>query len=317
MKIAVLDDWLNSAPSSADWRRLNSQFKIDFYQDTIVGKALIRRLKPYQIICVMRERTIFDASLIRQLPNLIGIITSGMRNSSIDLEATKARGVFVSGTSSPGHATAELAFFLIGAMARGLVTNANSMSNGGWQNHLGRDLRGATLGILGLGRLGTEVSRFGKAFGMNVQAWSQNLTTTNCEEVGINYVSRETLFKTSDFISIHLKLSDRVRHLVGTKEFSMMKKNAFLINTSRAAIIDMTALAKALNNLEIAGAAIDVYDIEPLPFNDSLRKTKNLLMTPHIGYVTEETMAIFYGQMLESIEAMISGNPIRLLEAKT
>ena len=184
------------------------------------------------------------------------------------------------------------------------------MRNGGWQTHLGRDLRGSNLGILGLGRLGGQLANYAKVFGMNIQAWSQNLTVERCNEVGVSYVDRDTLFKTSDFISIHLKLSDRVRHLVAAKELAMMKPDAYLVNTSRAPIIDMQALTTALATGQIAGAAID---LEPVPADDPLRKTPNLLMTPHIGYVTRETMAIFYGETLEAVAAMIAGQPIRSL----
>ena len=313
MKIAILDDWLNCAKQSANWDNLAKDVQIDFFKDTISGDKLIQRLLPYQIICLMRERTEFNSRLMEQLPNLRGIVTSGMRNAAIDLVTAKAQGIVVSGTASPGHATAELAFFLIGAMARGLLPSVHSMRDGGWQTHLGRDLRNSRFGILGLGRLGAEVARYGKAFGMNVQAWSQNLTNARCEEIGVHYADKETFFKTSDFISIHLKLSDRVRHLISANELNMMQTDAYLVNTSRASIIDMNALTTALEAQQIAGAAIDVYDLEPLPIDDPLRKTRNLLMTPHIGYVTRETMEIFYGQTLEAIQAMISGDPIRQL----
>ncbi|MDC1382570.1 D-2-hydroxyacid dehydrogenase family protein [Candidatus Puniceispirillum sp.] len=315
MKIAILDDWLNCAKQSANWDNLGNEVQVDFFKDTVNDKQLIQRLLPYQIICLMRERTDFNAKLMEQLPNLQGIVTSGMRNAAIDLAASKAREIVVSGTTSPGHATAELAFILVGAMARALLPNAHSMLNGGWQTHLGRDLRGANLGILGLGRLGAEVAHFGKAFGMNVQAWSQNLTNSRCQEIDVNYADKETFFKTSDFISIHLKLSDRVRHLIGVNELNMMQTSAYLVNTSRAAIIDMNALTAALKTQQIAGAAIDVYDLEPLPIRDPVRKMPNLLMTPHIGYVTRETMEVFYGQTVEAIQAIISGNPIRQLNA--
>ena len=262
---------------------------------------------------MMRERTPIDAQLMDQLPNLRGIITSGMRNAALDIAGAKTRGIMLSGTESPGHATAELAFTLIAMQARQLFTAAQSMADGGWQAHLGRDLRGARLGILGLGRLGKALAKYGAAFGMNIQAWSQNLTKDRCAEVGVDYVDRETLFRTSDFISIHLKLSDRVRHLVGVDELDMMQRDAYLVNTSRAPIIDMRALTAALKTKKIAGAAIDVFDLEPLPISDPLRGTTNLLMTPHIGYVTRETMKIFYSQTLEAIEAMIAGRPIRQL----
>ena len=313
MKIAILDDWLDCAKQSADWDRLGADVAIDFFQDTVTGPTLIDRLHPYDVLCVMRERSLIDATLIAQLPNLKAIVTSGMRNAAIDLDAAKARNITVCGTGSPGHATAELAFILIGMLARQILPSANAMRGKGWQTHLGRDLRGARLGILGLGRLGGELAGFANAFGMEVQAWSQNLTNERCAELNVTYVDRETLFRTSDFISIHLKLSDRVKHLVGTSELDLMKPDACLVNTSRASIIDMEALITALTAGQIGGAAIDVYDLEPVPENDPLRNTPNLLMTPHIGYVTRETMTVFYRDTLDAIASILSGQPIRQL----
>ena len=313
MKIAILDDWLNCALDSCDWSRLGADVTVDVFHDTIAGTALVERLQPYDIICMMRERTPIDAALMDQLPNLKGIITSGMRNAALDIDAAKSRGLMLSGTGSPGHATSELAFTLIAMQARQIFASATAMRDGGWQTLLGRDLRGARLGILGLGRLGAQLADYAKAFGMEIQAWSQNLTKERCDAVGVSYVDRKTLFRSSDFISIHLKLSDRVRHLVGAEELAMMKPDAYLVNTSRAPIIDMEALTTALINRQIAGAAIDVYDHEPVTANDPLLDTPNLLMTPHIGYVTRETMEIFYGETLEAVEAMIAGSPIREL----
>tara|TARA_B100001063_G_scaffold183410_1_gene173003 strand:- start:1619 stop:2620 length:1002 start_codon:yes stop_codon:yes gene_type:complete len=313
MRIAILDDWLDCALDSCDWNRLGPDVTIDVFHDTIAGTALVERLRPHDIICMMRERTPVDAALMSQLPNLKGIVTSGMRNAALDIDAAKSRGLMVSGTGSPGHATSELAFTLIAMQARQIFASATTMRDGGWQTHLGRDLRGARLGILGLGRLGTQLAGYAKAFGMEIQAWSQNLTEARCDVVGVSYVDRETLFRSSDFISIHLKLSARVRHLVGAEEIAMMKPDAYLVNTSRAPIIDMEALTNALVNQQIAGAAIDVYDHEPIPATDPLRNMPNLLMTPHIGYVTRETMDIFYGETLDAVEAMIAGTPIREL----
>ena len=313
MKIAILDDWLECAMDSCDWNRLGVDVTIDTFHNTITGTALVERLQPYDIICMMRERTPIDAALMDQLPNLKGIVTSGMRNAALDIDAAKSRGLMVSGTGSPGHATSELAFTLIAMQARQIFASATAMRDGGWQTHLGRDLRGARLGILGLGRLGAQLAGYAKAFGMEIQAWSQNLTKERCDEVGVSYVDRDSFFRSSDFISIHLKLSARVHHLVGAEEIAMMKPDAYLVNTSRAPIIDMEALTTALESRQIAGAAIDVYDHEPVPANDPLRNTSNLLMTPHIGYVTRETMGIFYGETLEAVEAMIAGSPIREL----
>ena len=236
-----------------------------------------------------------------------------MRNAAIDLDACKAREIIVSGTASPGHATAELAMTLIGTMARQIIPSANSMTQGGWQIGTGRDLRGATLGILGLGRLGGQVAALGQAFGMEVQAWSQNLTPERAAEQGVTYKDKEAFFATSDFISIHLKLSSRVTGLVGAEELAWMKPDACIVNTSRAPIIDETALIKALNTGKLGAAALDVYHHEPLPKDDALRTTPNLILTPHIGYVTQETMRVFYAETLESLEAYLTGVPIRLL----
>ena len=246
MKIAILDDWLECAMDSCDWNRLGVDVTIDTFHNTITGTALVERLQPYDIICMMRERTPIDAALMDQLPNLKGIVTSGMRNAALDIDAAKSRGLMVSGTGSPGHATSELAFTLIAMQARQIFASATAMREGGWQTHLGRDLRGARLGILGLGRLGAQLAGYAKAFGMEIQAWSQNLTKERCDEVGVSYVDRDTFFRSSDFISIHLKLSARVRHLIGAEEIAMMKPDAYLVNTSRAPIIDMEALTTAL-----------------------------------------------------------------------
>jgi len=313
MKIALLDDWQENAHEFADWARVRQGHQLDIYHDTIKGNLLIQRLQDYDVLCLMRERTLFSAEVINALPNLKAIITSGMRNAAIDLDACKAREIIVSGTASPGHATAELAMTLIGTMARQIIPSANSMTQGGWQIGTGRDLRGATLGILGLGRLGGQVAALGKAFGMEVQAWSQNLTPERAAEQGVTYKDKEAFFATSDFISIHLKLSSRVTGLVGAEELAWMKPDACIVNTSRAPIIDETALIQALNTGKLGGAALDVYHHEPLPKDDALRTTPNLILTPHIGYVTQETMRVFYAETLESLEAYLTGVPIRLL----
>ena len=313
MKIALLDDWQENAHEFANWARVRKEHQLDIYHDTIEGGALIRRLEEYDVLCLMRERTIFSADVINALPNLKAIITSGMRNAAIDLDACKARGIVVSGTASPSHATAELAMTLIGAMARQIIPSANSMRQGGWQVGTGRDLRGATLGILGLGRLGQQVVALGQAFGMEVQAWSQNLTPERATERGVIYKDKEAFFATSDFLSIHLKLSARVTGLVGAEELALMKPDACIVNTSRAPIIDESAVISALNTGKLGGAALDVYHREPLPKSDALRTTPNLILTPHIGYVTRETMRVFYTETLESLEAYLTSTPIRLL----
>ena len=313
MKIALLDDWQENAHEFADWDRVSGQHQLDIYHDTISGPELIQRLQPYDVLCLMRERTVFSADVIDSLPNLKAIITSGMRNAAIDLDACRARNIVVSGTASPGHATAELAMTLIGALARQIVPCANAMAHGGWQVGTGRDLRGAKLGILGLGRLGSQVAKLGQAFGMEVQAWSQNLTPERAAEHGVAFADKKSFFATSDFISIHLKLSDRVVGLVGPQELALMQSDACIVNTSRAPIIDEAALIAALGAGRLGGAALDVYHREPLPADDPLRATPNLLLTPHIGYVTRQTMTVFYGETLESLEAYLAGAPIRTL----
>ena len=313
MKIALLDDWQNNSFMFADFARLGDQHQFDVYSDTISGPDLIERLQPYDIILAMRERTGLGADVLSQLPNLNAIITCGMRNAAIDLDYCKAHDITVSGTESPGHATAELAMILVGMLARQLYPSVKSMASGGWQVGTGRDLRGARLGILGLGRLGGQVAAMGKAFGMEVQAWSQNLTPEKCAEHQVAYASKYEFFSTSDFISIHLKLSSRVTGLVGKAELGMMKTDACIINTSRAPIIDRQALLSALQEERIGGAALDVYDTEPLPAEDGLRALPNVILTPHIGYVTAETMNVFYGGMLEALEAYLAGTPIRTL----
>lgn len=313
MKIALLDDWQNNAFTFADFARLTADHQFDVFTDTIAGPELIERLQPYDIILAMRERTGLRADVLERLPALNAIITCGMRNAAIDLDYCQANNITVCGTDSPGHATAELAMMLVGMLARQLYPSVHSMATGGWQVATGRDLRGARLGILGLGRLGSQVAGLGKAFGMDVQAWSQNLTAEACREQGVTYASREAFFSTSDFISIHLKLSDRVTGLVGEAELSQMKPDACIVNTSRAPIIDQAALLAALQQGRIGGAALDVFDVEPLPAADLFRGLPNVILTPHIGYVTAETMRVFYGGMLDALEAYLAGEPIRCL----
>ena len=313
MKIALLDDWQKNAFSFADFARLRADHQLDTYTDTISGPGLIERLQPYDVILAMRERTGLREGVLSQLPNLKAVITCGMRNAAIDLDYCKANQITVCGTEAPGHATAELAMMLVGMLARQLYPSVQSMASGGWQVSTGRDLRGARLGILGLGRLGSQLAGFGKAFGMEVQAWSQNLTAETCAEQGVRYASKDEFFSTSDFISIHLKLSDRVTGLVGAAELDLMKSDACIINTSRAPIIDQLALYTALEQGRIGGAALDVFDTEPLPADHSFRGLPNVILTPHIGYVTAETMRVFYGGMLEALEAFIAGKPIRLI----
>lgn len=315
MHIAILDDYQNVALELADWSGLDVTVFSDHIDDET---ALIARLAPFDAVCLMRERTSFPRSLIEQLPNLKLLATAGMYNAAIDLQAAHDNGVFVSGTGAPeAPSTAELTLALILGLARNLVGEATSLRGGGWQQQLGRNISGQTLGLVGLGKLGGEVARLAQACNMNVIAWSQNLTDDRAAEVGVRRVSREALFAESDFISIHLVLSDRSRGLIGAADFAHMKPDAYFINTSRGPIVDANALLAVLESGKIAGAGIDVYDIEPLPADSPWRHLDNILATPHIGFVTRQTYAVWYPQMAEDVRAFIAGTPLRPVIART
>lgn len=310
LRLAILDDYLDAALDCADWSQLDDRCEITTFNDWLpAGEALVERLRPFDILCVMRERTPLPRDLLEQLPNLKLVISSGARNASIDSECAAERGIKVLGTTSPSVATPELALGLIIAQARGLIGEHHSFVNGGWQHRLGRDLHGATLGVLGLGRLGSVVAGFGKALGMEVIAWSENLTEARCAEHGVRLVSRDALFAESDFITIHLQLGERTRGLVNAAALSLMKPTAYLVNTSRGPIVDETALVDALTKGTIAGAAIDVFDAEPLPAGHRLRSVPGLLGTPHIGYVTRQTMEVFYRQMVTHVAGFLASRP--------
>jgi phosphoglycerate dehydrogenase-like enzyme len=313
-RIAILDDYQNVAMDYAEWSRLPADYEITVFNDTLSDQtALVDRLRDFEIICAMRERTPFKRDLLAALPKLEVLVTTGLRNASIDVAAANEHGVTVCGTPSSGGSTAELAFGLIIAQARHFAVETNAMREGGWQTTIGRDLRGATLGVIGVGRLGTQVAAMGNVFGMRVIAWSQNLTAEKAAEAGAEAVSKETLFGESDFISVHLQLSDRSRGLIGAAELALMKPEAYLVNTSRGPIIDEEALVDALQGGRIAGAALDVYAIEPLPADHRLRRVPNLLLTPHIGYVTENAYRVFYPETLNAILAYLEGAPIRVI----
>lgn len=312
MRIAVLDDYQDVARSCADWSGLETTAKLTVFSVPLGDEvAVIAALRDYDVVCLMRERTLFSKAVIDGLPNLKLIVTSGARNASIDVAAAVERGVVVSGTRSPGHATGELTMGLILSLARGIVPENQSLMNGGWQIGLGRDLRGATLGIIGLGRLGSLVAGFAKAFGMEVIAWSANLTEERCAEVGVKLATKEELLRNADFITIHQRLSDRTQGLISAEELKLMKRDACIVNTSRGPIIDQQALSAALNEGRIGGAALDVYDEEPLPADHPLKSVRNLLLTPHLGYVTRETYKVFYEETVEAVEAFMAGSPIR------
>jgi len=313
-KIALLDDYTNESLSFADWGKLPDGYEPVVFTDNLVDHdALAERLQDFEIICAMRERTPFPAAMFERLGNLKLFITTGMRNASVDVAAAAARGVVVCGTSGSGWATSEHAWALIHACARNIAHDDRMMRDGKWITRVGVELHGKTLGVMGLGRLGGQVATFGKAFGMDVIAWSQNLTKERCEEMGVEPVTKDDLMRRSDFLTIHLVLSDRSRGLVSAADLGLMKPTSYLINTSRGPIIDEAALIKTLKDKKIAGAAVDVYDHEPLPADHELRGLENLLMTPHTGYVTQESYRVFHEHMVENILAWHNGEPIRVI----
>jgi len=313
--IAILDDYQNVALEMADWSRLQANHQITVFNKPFPDEdAVARALAGFDVVCLMRERTPFPANLIERLPNLRLIVTSGNRNAAIDIAAAKKRDVLVCGTDSPAYATAELAMGLMLSLARNIHTEFANMRGGGWQTTLGRDLRGSTLGLIGLGRLGGRVALYARAFEMKVIAWSENLTQQRCDEVGAEKVDKDDLLRRADVISIHTRLSNRTRGLIGARELRLMKPTAYLINTSRGPIVDEAALIEALQQGRIAGAALDVYDREPLPADHPLRSSPRVLLTPHLGYVTEQTYRVFYGGMVDAIEGWLAGKPVGVIE---
>lgn len=313
--IAILDDYQNVALRMADWSGLQKGHKVVAFNERLPDvEAAARALAEFDIIGIMRERTPFPRALFEKLPKLRLLVTTGKRNASIDLEAAKAHNVMVCNTGGAGRATAELAIGLMIALARHFREEFHAMRpGGGWQTTLGFDLEGRTLGILGLGNLGARVGRIGAAMGMNVIAWSQNLTAAQASERGAERVEKDELFRRSDVLSIHLILSPRSRGLVGARELGLMKPTALLINTSRGPIVDEAALLAALSEKRIAGFGGDTFDVEPLPADHPLRAEPRALLTPHLGYVTEETYRDFYGGMVQAIDAWLAGKPINVL----
>ena len=314
VQIAVIDDWQDVARDVVDWSVLETVGQVHFLHDYPADTAtLIARLQGFEVICVMRERTLFDQALLQGLPALKLLVTGGMRNAAIDLAAAKALGIQVCGTDSYKHAAPELTWALIMAATRNLVAEANALRAGQWQQGLGGDLHGKTLAILGLGSIGQRVAQFGQVFGMRVIAWSENLTAERAAQVGVTYVSKQELFEQADVLSVHLVLSDRSRGLVDAKALSWMKPTALLVNTARGPIVDEAALVKALQKRQLAGAALDVFDVEPLPPHHPFRTLENVLATPHVGYVSQQNYHLFFAQMIEDIRAWAAGEPIRLL----
>jgi D-3-phosphoglycerate dehydrogenase len=312
-RCAILDDYQNVALRLADWSAVQKDAEIVVFTEPLGGK-LKETLRDFSILCLMRERTPFDRATVEALPNLKLIVTSGMRNAAIDIAAAAARGIPVCGTESIGTPTAELAFGLMLELTRKIgFENARLKTGAPWQSTLGTELAGKTLGILGLGKLGSRVAQIGNAFGMNVIAWSQNLTDEKASAAGAKRVSKEDLFRQSDFITIHTQLSDRTRGVVGATEFALIKPTAYLINTSRGPIVDEAALIAALRGNKIGGAGIDVYDTEPLALDHPLRKIDKAVITPHLGYVTAEGYRRFYTQMVEDVRAWLDGKPLRVI----
>ncbi|WP_277024563.1 D-2-hydroxyacid dehydrogenase family protein [Paracoccus hibiscisoli] len=317
LKIAILDDYADVAVNMADWSDLGD---ITVFRDTLKDEsALIQRLHPFEVLCLMRERTPLPGRIIRALPNLRLIVTSGLRNLSIDLAAAAERGIPVSGTEMRKTMTAELTMGLTLALERRIVVEATSLTASGWQIGLGRDLHGLTLGLVGLGKVGQQMATLGRAFGMRVAAWSQNLTAETCAAHDVNYCdSLHGLLAQSDVVSVHLVLSDRSRGLIDSAALSAMRPTATLINTSRAAIVDTVELLTCLRQGRIAGAALDVFEREPVAADDpildnELIKSGRLLLTPHLGYASQQTFKMFYAQMAEAVAAWKARSPIRLL----
>jgi len=301
-KIAVLDDYQNAALESADWSVLYQRADITVFQDHLADpEAVIERLMPFDVICVMRERSPLPRNIIERLPNLKLIASTGAGNASIDVAAASERGIAVVHTGYRSDPAIEFTWALILASVRHIVTESNSVRSGGWQKTVGTDLRGKTLGVLGLGRIGSEVARIGRAFGMNLIAWSQNMTAQAAEAAGATLVSKNQLFEQADILTIHLVLSSRTRGLIGAAELARMKPTARLINTSRGPIVEEQALISVLKKKQIAGAAIDVFDVEPLPPDHPFRALDNILATPHIAYVSQGLYKTFYEDTVSNI----------------
>jgi phosphoglycerate dehydrogenase-like enzyme len=328
MRVAILDDYQQVSLASTDWSAVRSLAEIDVFAEHIAGtEALVSALEPYDVIVAMRERTPFDAARLSQLPRLRLLVSTGMSNTSIDLAAASAQGVTVCGTGGIGSATSELTWGLILALLRhipeedrrlkaaGRAGGAALGVGGGWQQTVGTGLDGKRLGVVGLGNHGRRVAEIGRAFGMKVAAWSQNLDPDVAKKAHAKAVSKEELFSSADVVTVHYKLSPRSVGVVGAAELALMKPSAYLVNTSRGPLVDSAALLSALRSGSIAGAALDVYDVEPLPLWDPLRSAPNVLLTPHLGYVTEETYRVFYGDAAEDIVAFAKGEPVRVLSA--
>ncbi|AOW87063.1 D-2-hydroxyacid dehydrogenase family protein [Streptomyces olivaceus] len=318
LRCAVLDDFQQVAKEAADWSSVTGEVDVVSFDAHLPDEdALAAALADFDIVVTLRERVAFPGSLLTRLPRLRLIVASGMRNSVIDYAAAEAHGVTVCGTASSSAPPVELTWALLLGLARGLVRESNGLREGGpWQQTVGADLHDRRLGLLGLGKIGSRVAQVGLAFGMRVSAWSQNLTRERADEVGVELApSREELLRTADFVSVHLALGERTRGLLGPAELALLKPTAYLVNTSRAAIVDQDALLAALHEGRIAGAGVDVFDTEPLPPGHPMRTAPRLLATPHLGYVSQANYATYYGQAIEAIRSYLAGSPVRRLPA--
>jgi phosphoglycerate dehydrogenase-like enzyme len=310
VKVAILDDYQNVALQMADWSPLTGRATITVFNDHLnEPDAVVARLAPFEVICVMRERTPLTRGILERLPRLKLVASTAVRNASIDLQAARERGIAVANTGYDSTPTIEMTWALILASARHVAAENASLRSGGWQRRIGDDLKGKTLGVLGLGNIGGEVARIGHAFGMRVIAWSENLTAEKATAAGAELVRKEELFRQSDVLTIHLVLGRRSRGLVGAAELALMKPAAWLINTSRGPIVDEGALIASLRERRIGGAAVDVFDIEPLPADHPYRSVDNMLATPHIGYVSENLYRTFYGDTVKNILVWLDGSP--------
>jgi phosphoglycerate dehydrogenase-like enzyme len=314
VRIAVLDDYQDVSRTFADWDLLGDQTEVTVFTDHVDDTAvLVERLAGFDVVVAMRERTPLPAGVLDHLPRLRLLVTTGMANAAIDLAAAGRRGITVCGTSSLPTGTAELTWGLILALLRHIPEESQRTRSGGWQATVGRDLGGSTLGVIGLGRMGVQVAKVGQAFGMDVVAWSQNLRPERATSVGVRAVTRDELLSGSDVVTIHLRLSERTRGLIGEPELRSMRHDAYLINTSRGPIVDEAALLTALREGWIAGAGLDVFDVEPLPADHPLRTAPHTVLTPHLGYVTRGTYRGFFGEAVEDIAAFLDGQPVRVL----
>ena len=314
MKLAVLDDYQRAAKDLADWSKLPSGTEVEFFQNHIVEEdQLVERLKDFDMVMGMRERTPFTRSVLSRLPKLRLLITTGRRNASFDIEAASELGIAVCGTNGGGEGPTELTWGLILAMVRHIPEEDQRSREGSWGTTIGVGVKGKTLGLIGLGHIGSLVARIGVAFDMKIIAWSQNMTAERAKECGATLVDKETLFKESDIVSVHLVLSDRSRGLVSASDLALMKPSAYLVNISRGPIVDEKALIDVLERRAIAGAALDTFDVEPLPKDHPLFKTPNTLICPHLGYVIDESYQAFYAGVIENVRAFASGEPVRTI----